>query len=41
MEPDEVVIVMTDYPCEKCNPEATWFALKRLLENVELVEIYD
>ncbi len=40
LEAEDCVIVMTNYPCEKEYPEVTWFALRRLLDNEELVEIF-
>lgn len=40
LEPEDCVLVQIDYPCEKCYPEVTWFALRRLLDNPELVEVF-
>jgi len=41
LEAEDCVIVMTDYPVEKEYCEATWFSLRRLLDNPELVEVFD
>jgi len=38
-ESQDMVIVQTLYPCEKCYPEVAWFALKRLVDNKNLVKI--
>lgn len=38
---DDVVIVMYDYECEKDYPEIGWIALSRILDNEDLVEIFD
>lgn len=40
-EPEDCVIVMTGYPVEKEYCEATYFALRRLLNNPDLVEVFD
>jgi hypothetical protein len=40
MEADDCVIVMDSYPVEKEYCEATWFALRRLLDNEDLVELF-
>jgi hypothetical protein len=40
-EPEDCVIVMTSYPVEKEYPESTWFAFRRLLDNPELVEVFN
>ena len=40
LEIEDCVIVMDNYPCEKCYPEVTWIALNRLLDNNDLVEIF-
>lgn len=41
LEAEEVLIIQDRYPVEKCDCEATYFMLNRLLENEELVEIYE
>ena len=41
LEHDEVVIVIYDYSCEKDYPEISWIALSRILDNEDLVEIFD
>ena len=41
LEAEDCVIVMTSYPVEKEYCESTWFALRRLLDNPELVEVFD
>lgn len=41
LEPENCVVVQYDYACEKCYPESTWFALNRLLDNPEVVEIFE
>lgn len=38
---EDVVVIITRYPCEKCNPEVDWVTLGRLLDNEDLVEIID
>jgi hypothetical protein len=40
-EPFEDGIVIVDqYPTEMCEPDVDWICLKRLLQNEELVEVY-
>jgi hypothetical protein len=41
LEYDEAVIVLYDYECEKDYPEIGWIALSRILDNEDLVEIFD
>lgn len=36
----DAIVVMDCYPIEKEYPEVTWIALNRLLDNDDLVEIY-
>jgi hypothetical protein len=36
---DAVLVVIDRYPTEKCDPEAEWVALNRLLASPDLVEI--
>ena len=38
---EDCVIVMDQYPCEMCYPQYTWIALKRLLDDENLVKIFD
>ncbi|KKL99393.1 hypothetical protein LCGC14_1814880 [marine sediment metagenome] len=38
---ENCMIVMDNYPTEKCYPEATWMAINRLLDNEDLVEIFE
>lgn len=38
---DEVILVVTDYPTEKCNSETDWVVLGMLIENEDLVEIFE
>ncbi len=40
LEIEDCVIVMDNYPVEKCYPEVSWIALNRLLDNEDLVEIF-
>jgi hypothetical protein len=35
-----IIVVIDNYPVEKCYPEITWVALNRLIDDPELVEIY-
>jgi len=37
---EDCVVVVDDYPTEKCYPETDWIALNRLLDNEDLVEIF-
>lgn len=37
---NDVVIVMDSYPIEMNYPQFTWFALKRLLDSENLIEIF-
>ncbi len=37
---ENCIIVMDNYPTEKCYPEATWMALNKLLDIDDLVEIF-
>ena len=41
LEIEDCVVVLDWHPCEKCYPESDWIALNRLLDNPDLVEIYD
>lgn len=40
LEPWDCMIVMDQYPCEKCGPEITWIAPGTLLASEDLVEVY-
>jgi hypothetical protein len=39
LDPGDCVVVITSYPCEKCNPEVDWVALTKLIDDEDLVEI--
>ena len=41
LECDECVIIVDDYPTEKCYPESEWIAINRLIDNDSLIEIYE
>jgi len=41
LEIEHCVVVMYYHPCEKDYPETGWKTLGRLLENLELVEIFE
>lgn len=41
LDVEDVMVVITDYPTEKCFPLTDWIALNRLLDNDDLVEIYN
>lgn len=41
LEAEDCVVVMTNYPTEKEYPEVTYFALRRLLNNLNLIEVFD
>ena len=38
-DPEDMVVVMDQYPVEKCYCETTWIAYRRLLANEELVQV--
>lgn len=40
LEVDDVVIIIDEYPTEKCSPDVSWVALKRILDDDELLEMY-
>lgn len=40
MEFDHCVVIIDDYPCEKCNVEVDWVAFTRLIDNEDLVEVF-
>lgn len=39
-DPDDCIVVMDQYSCEKCNPDITWVALKKLIDCNNLIEIF-
>jgi hypothetical protein len=38
---EQIIVIVDNYPVEKCYPEVDWVALKRLLDDKRLVEILD
>lgn len=40
MDIEQCIIVMDQYPTEGEYPQATWFALKRLVDDYTLIEIF-
>ncbi len=38
---EDCVVVIDDYPIEKDYPQYTWVALKRLLDDEKLIDIFD
>jgi len=41
LEIDDIVVVLDTYPVEKCYCESTWIGFPALLNDPELVEIFD
>lgn len=41
LDPEDCIVVVTDYPTEKCNPIIDWVTLGRLLNNKDLAEVVE
>ena len=41
LEPEDCIVVIDEYPCEKCYPLIDWISLNKLLDNEDLIEIYE
>ena len=41
LEAEECLIALTNHPCEKCYPETALFTLCRLVEDQELVRVFN
>jgi len=38
---EQCVVIIDTYPTEKCGPECEWIALGRLLDNEDLIEMFN
>lgn len=39
LELEDYMVCVTQYPCEKCNPETDWVALRQMVDNETLIQI--